>query len=160
MQEISVRKPTIEDKYNLIKLLIPQFESRTNESLDEGEYFQKWLSNFELMLTSNLVRIFIAINQSSEIVGVTTVYLLPRLELAGYYAVVEDVFVKESERSKGIGSLIFTEVIKLLKAEKVKYVTLNVAPDNLKGQEFYKRLGFVMKATEMSLDLNDEPKSS
>lgn len=160
MPDISIRKPTLDDKYSLIKLLIPQFEARTNESLDEGEYFQKWLANFQLMLRSDLVRMFVAVNQSSELVGVTTVYLLPRLELAGYYAVVEDVFVKQSERSKGIGSLIFAEVIKMLEAEQAKYVTLNVAPDNLKGQEFYKRLGFVMKATEMSLDLSDKPSSS
>jgi ribosomal protein S18 acetylase RimI-like enzyme len=153
MQGISVRKPAIEDKYNLIKLLIPEFEIRTNQSLDEGEYFQKWLVNFELMFNSDLVRMFVAANADNQLIGVITAYLLPRLELAGYYSVIEDVYVKESERGKGVGTLIFNQVIEMLKAEKVKYVTLNVAADNIKGQEFYKRLGFSTEALEMRLTL-------
>lgn len=155
MSETIVRKAKLEDRYSIIKLLIPSFEGRSNDSLDQGDYFRKWLVNFEKMLSSPLVHVFVAVDKDDQPVGVSTAYLLPRLELAGYYSVIEDVYVKESLRSKGMGTLLFNEIIKLLKEEGVKYATLNVAKDNVKGQEFYKRLGFKNKAMEMSLNLEE-----
>jgi len=150
--EISVREARPEDAYSLIRMMIPEMNSRTDEELNEGEYFPKWRANFLQMLSEPLVKVFVAVS-GEDVIGLTTAYLLPRVELAGYYSVVEDVFVKESERSKGIGKLIFEEVIKYLKTANAKNVVLCVANDNVKAQQFYERLGFKQDSVGMKLDL-------
>ena len=153
MDSIKIREASLSDAFNLVRLIVPEFAKRTNEDLAEGKYVKKWLENYEMIVHSSIVTSFVAIDSNNELVGVLTVYLLPRLELAGYYSVIEDVFVKESERSKGIGSLLFKEAIKYLKSNGCRYVTLNVARDNDKAQSFYRKLGFKTEALEMRLDL-------
>lgn len=150
-----IRQAKLEDSFNLIRLVTPGFWERTDRSFIEGEYYKRWLKNFQEMINSSLVHIFVA-EENRIIIGVVSVYLLPRLELAGYYAVVEDVFVKESERRKGIGTKLFEEAIAFMKEKDVKYVTLNTGADNIKAQEFYKRLGFENKEVEMTLRLQED----
>lgn len=149
MEDIQIRTPNLEDCYNIVRLLIPQFSDKSNEELSENKYFQDWFVNFKTLVESPLIKSFIALNSLNEIVGTITVYLLPRLELIEYYSVIEDVFIKESERSKGIGTVLFQEVFKFLKENNVKFVTLNVRKDNVDAQRFYSRLGFENKEFEM-----------
>src|SRR5258706_16454903 len=121
MKNLIIRKAKLDDALNLIKLIIPEFVNRSDESILKGKYYTKWSANFKEMISSSMTNIFLA-EKSNELVGITTVYLLPRLELAGYHAVLEDVYVKESERSKGIGSILIKEVITFITEKEVKYV--------------------------------------
>jgi len=141
MEQVKIRLARPEDALKLIRLLIPEFEQRSDEQLRQVTYFRQWKLVFDQMTQSPALRVFLA-ERDGELLGVTTAYLLPRLELAGLYSILEDVFVKERERAKGIGTLIFQEVLSFLRKENVHHVTLGVARDNLMAQRFYEGLGF------------------
>jgi GNAT superfamily N-acetyltransferase len=52
---------------------------------------------------------------------------------------LEDIIVTESMRGKGIGKLLFTEVIQVAKAEKVRRMEWQVLDWNESGLSFYKK---------------------
>lgn len=152
--DISITHPKAEDNFQIIKLLISDFRQRDNEDLKEGNYFKRWNENFQKMLNSDFAKVYVA-KSETDVIGVSTIYLLPRLELAGEYAVVEDVFVHEGFRSKGIGTKLFEHIIKDLKDSPVKYLGLIVDKENNKAQKFYEELGFRSKSIGMVYDLID-----
>ncbi len=153
MPQIKVRDAKLSDSFELIKLLIPDLENKTKISLKEGKYYKKWYLTFKEMLKSKTVEIFVA-EKNKKLVGVATVYILPRLELAGHYAVAEDVHIKESERGKGYGTLVFNALIKYLNGRGIKYVSAVVDKDNKIGRKFYEKLGFSNDTFGMRVDLN------
>ena len=153
MKSILIRSPRSSDQYSIIKLLISQFRKRENKALDKNDYFKRWSLNFKKMLDLPNIDIYI-VEKDNNIIGVTTVYKLKRLELAGEYAVIEDVFIKKNERNQGIGTLLFKKILEDLEQADVKFVTLNVDPKSEPALSFYKKLGFSNIDMEMRKNLN------
>lgn len=52
------------------------------------------------------------------------------------------LYVKESYRSRGVGSQTLSQTINVAKKRKLDFVTLSVSSDNLVAFHLYRRLGF------------------
>jgi len=61
---------------------------------------------------------------------------------------IEDVVVSEQCRGKGYGNLLMKKIIEIGKERGCYKMVLNCNSENI---EYYKKLGFIKKGTEMSL---------
>jgi len=61
---------------------------------------------------------------------------------------IEDVVVSEQCRGKGYGNLLMKKIIEIGKERGYYKMVLNCNSENI---EYYKKLGFIKKGTEMSL---------
>ena len=151
INNVKIRIATITDSFNIFRLLIKESENKTDQDLKSGNYYRQWEPVFLEMVNSELCKVFIVLDDK-KIIGLATVYLLPRLELAKKYAILEDVFIKETERSKGIGSILIKEIVTYLKkTNEIKYLSAAADYKNEKVVNFYKKLGFKINASDMQL---------
>ncbi|NER78181.1 MAG: GNAT family N-acetyltransferase [Leptolyngbya sp. SIO1D8] len=80
------------------------------------------------------------------------------LEFGGFDAFIDEFFIKEKFRGKGIGTKVL-EIIKLeAKKLEIKALHLEVARDNHSAQKLYRKVGFEArdKYMLMSLELGGE----
>lgn len=76
-----------------------------------------------------------------ETAGYAVVSMKFETEVGGMAAWVEELFVEESFRSKGIGSAFFEHLKKELSG-RIKRIRLEVGDENDGAKQLYKRLGF------------------
>lgn len=74
------------------------------------------------------------------IAGFTTLAKTFSTEVGGLVVWIEELYIKQEFRSKGIGSQIFTFIEK--EYRDIKRIRLEVEKDNLKAMALYKRKGF------------------
>lgn len=68
------------------------------------------------------------------------------IELGGMDAFVDEFFIRENVRGRGIGSEALSALARALRAEGVKALHLEVARDNDVARQLYRRLGFEPRA--------------
>lgn len=78
-----------------------------------------------------------------EAAGYAVVSMKFETEVGGMAAWIEELFVEEKFRSKGIGTLFF-EHLKKEHSGKIKRLRLEVGDENDGAKQLYKRLGFEM----------------
>ena len=76
-----------------------------------------------------------------ETAGYAVVSMKFETEVGGMAAWIEELFVEESFRSRGIGSAFFEHLKKEL-SDKMKRIRLEVGDENDGAKQLYKRLGF------------------
>lgn len=92
--------------------------------------------------------------RGEKIISIVTIYLLPRIRLGGYFAIIEDVLVDKEERGKGYGKQIMKHAIDLCKKDKrIKKIKLGTRKDSEHLHRFYENLGFEYKEKLMQLPL-------
>jgi GNAT superfamily N-acetyltransferase len=79
-------------------------------------------------------------NDPNEIVGIA-LYYYRYSTWKGKTIHLEDLVVKESMRGTGLGSALYTEIIKQGKKDKVRRIEWNVLDWNTPAIEFYKKSG-------------------
>ena len=79
--------------------------------------------------------------QDAEIVGFTQVFSTFSSASLTKVFILNDLFVLESSRNRGIATLLIEEVLALGKAEGCSRVSLSTAQDN-PAQKLYEELGF------------------
>jgi GNAT superfamily N-acetyltransferase len=103
-------------------------------------------------------------NDPNEIVGIA-LYYYRYSTWKGKTIHLEDLVVKESMRGTGLGSALYTEIIKQGKKDKVRRIEWNVLDWNTPAVEFYKKSGAniledwrVVQMNETAIDLFLEKK--
>jgi GNAT superfamily N-acetyltransferase len=81
---------------------------------------------------------FFVLEKANEIVGIA-VYYYKYSTWKGKCLFLEDIIVTESERKNGYGKLLFNEVVKVAKAQKVRRMEWQVLDWNTAAIEFYKK---------------------
>jgi diamine N-acetyltransferase len=66
---------------------------------------------------------------------------------------IEDIYVDEQYRKKGVGNKLFTEVKKYAKEEGVKFIELSVWGFNKNAINFYEHLGMNIRICRMELKI-------
>lgn len=97
------------------------------------------------------VSMFVAEIPGVEVIGQLFLqYVCDRPELADgkFRAYVYSFRIKPEYRSLGIGAAFMRYIEKHLRQRGNAYITLNVAKENTRGIDFYKRLGFEIVAHE------------
>jgi GNAT superfamily N-acetyltransferase len=80
----------------------------------------------------------IVAEENEEILGFA-LYYTSYSTWKGRCLYLEDFYVKEKSRKRGIGKLLFDEVVRIAKAKKVKRMDWQVLEWNEPGLQFYKK---------------------
>jgi len=69
---------------------------------------------------------------------------------------VLDLFVSENQRGSGLGEMLVAKVANLGRRQGAAFLRLSVDNHNIRGQSFYRRIGFEAMQEECSYQINTE----
>ena len=92
----------------------------------------------------NLGRVWI-FRVDGEAVGYLVVTVCFSLEFAGRYALVDELYVREAHRGRGIGARALEVAAEACRALDVSALRLEVDVGNTRARELYRRLGFTLQ---------------
>jgi len=95
---------------------------------------------------------YIARDESKEIVGYTN-YSIIYYSWVGKSLYLDDIYVRPSFRSKGIGKKLMNKVFDKAKREKCNRVRWQVSKWNSSAIKFYKKIGAIVDDAELNCDL-------
>jgi ribosomal protein S18 acetylase RimI-like enzyme len=84
--------------------------------------------------------------QESHAVGLLSYSVRPNLYHAANSALVEELVVRESDRSQGVGSALLSELLDRLPSLGCAEVSVSTMPDNQDAMRFYRSHGLVDQA--------------
>jgi len=143
--EIKIRKAEEHD-YPVIFSMIRDFAAFENCS-------DKLVNTLELMQKEKeFINCFVAETESKEIVGYV-VYFFAYYTWFGKSLYMDDLYVKDAFRGKGIGSSLINAVINLARKENCHKLRWQVSGWNKPAIEFYKKLGATIDDIERNCDL-------
>lgn len=131
-----IRKIKIEDKNEYIKMAEDFYNSPAVLSSLPRSNFEDAFE--ELMKSSTYAEAFI-FEQERKIAGYGLIAKTYSQEAGGTVIWIEEIYVKEEFRNKGLGSEFINYVKENIPAKRYR---LETEPDNTKAQELYKRHGF------------------
>lgn len=110
--------------------------------------------NFEYFIQQpQLGRVF-EIHYEKEIVGYILFATLFSFEFGGTIAFLDELYISEKMRGKGIGKLAVEFAKNFAKEQDYKVLYLEVEPHNEKAQELYKKSGFKMHHRSLMIHKN------
>jgi ribosomal protein S18 acetylase RimI-like enzyme len=96
----------------------------------------------------NLGRVWI-FRAGAEVVGYVAVTVCFSLEFAGRYALVDELYVREAHRGRGIGARALEVAAEGCRELDVSALRLEVDVWNARARDFYRRLGFELQERHM-----------
>ena len=154
---ITIRKATIEDLEHILALNKKLFEY---ESGFTAEYNQEWTYSevgkefFRTRLENENAFALIAQEENGGIAG----YILVRIQNTAFrkrsvLAEIENIFIKEEMREKGVGTMLMEEVKKILRSKNVPRLKVQALSKNINAIGFYKKHGFSEFLSILEIDL-------
>lgn len=67
------------------------------------------------------------------------------IELGGIDGFIDEFFMRENIRGRGLGSEVLANLLPSLASHGVKALHLEVSPDNARAQKLYRRAGFALR---------------
>ena len=98
---------------------------------------------------------FFVAENDGEIIGIA-LYYYKYSTWKGKCIFLEDIIVTEKERGKGIGKLLFDEVVRVAKEKKVRRLEWQVLEWNEPAINFYKKYGSNLDPEWINCKLTDE----
>jgi len=157
LKDFSVAHAKTSDLKSLVEVLESTgwFDGRIDTSEQNIKIAEKTLKK----LLSDPRTLFLVVRDKQEAVGFISVHFVPYLMLSGEEAFVSELFVKDTHRSKGIGSMLLTAGVQAARSRGCKRMHLI----NSRARDSYKR-GFYAKhgwqerqyAASFILDLYDK----
>ena len=144
-QKITIRPVREEDFSALVELF---HEFAHFEHLDE----RMTNSVAQMKSEKEYFNCLVVVNFQQEIVGYAT-YFYAYFTWTGKSLYMDDLYVKESHRSRGIGTLLINNVIAFAKANGCHKLRWQVSDWNAPAIGFYKSIGAVIDAQERNCDL-------
>lgn len=131
-------------------VLIQLFQEMANfEKLPE-----RMTNSVEQMLhEKELVNGYVATDEKGEILAYATCFFA-YYTWVGKSLYLDDLYVREQFRGKGIGTKLIHQIIQLAKAEKCKRLRWQVSAWNEPAIGFYKSLGATVDPTESNCDIH------
>ena len=119
------------DSENIYKFGEVEKSFRVSEEIKfyEKEELEEWIRKKKDILLIAM--------EKEEIVGFACCKVM-----SSHWGVVDNLYVKEEWRKKGVGSLIFNKIIFLLKKKKIKYVNVLVDVMDSKTRGYLEKRGF------------------
>jgi GNAT superfamily N-acetyltransferase len=133
---MTIRLATAEDKDQVLSLLDEfsgQLAAKEIPSHVGGAIFDKIINHDDLY-------IFVA-EEDGKIYGLVTFYMLPNIRHGWHRGHIEDFFVAESVRGKGVGSELFNYVKEYCKEHNIKVIKLDSGNELVDAHKFYEKHG-------------------
>jgi ribosomal protein S18 acetylase RimI-like enzyme len=124
--------------FNAVLKLLPQLGS-DSKSLTKN--------HFKEILKSEKTHFFVAELDNKQIVGMLTIGTYDIL--SGTKVWIEDVVVNESQRGKGIGKELMLFAIVFARSLGAETIELTSRPSRIAANRLYKKLGFVLRETNV-----------
>jgi len=139
MSNIVIRRGTESDVAAALELVkeLATYEKAPDEVEVSVEEMKNW------GFGKNKVFDFFVAEESESIIGIA-LYYYKYSTWKGKCMFLEDIIVTESQRGKGIGKLLFDEIVKVAKAEKVRRLEWQVLEWNEPAINFYKKYNAVL----------------
>lgn len=137
---MTVKQATTEDLKNVAELFAAY------RVFYEQEYdFDKSFNFLKQRLKNNESVIFVVLEEN-EFLGFTQLY--PSFTSVGVQEIwiLNDLFVHEKHRQKGVAKMLIDHVLKYSKETNRRKVVLSTAHDNNKAQQLYEKMGFEKEA--------------
>jgi GNAT superfamily N-acetyltransferase len=136
---MQLRKATVEDATPLALLLreIGWFEAFKSESVTDST--RRVRAQLERCLADESHSVYVAKADEDRIVGYVSVHWIPYLFMPGPEGYVSELFVRNSERGKGVG----TQLLQAVTAEARSRGCSRLALTNLRHRESYQRQFYV-----------------
>ena len=129
----------------LLRELMREFYAHEGLAFDE----ERTLGAFRTLAADpNLGRVWI-FRVGGEAVGYLAVTVCFSLEFAGRYALVDELYVREAHRGRGIGARALEAAAEACRALDVSALRLEVDVQNTRARDLYRRLGFVLQERHM-----------
>jgi GNAT superfamily N-acetyltransferase len=131
---INIRKGVVEDLPQILKLVkeLATFEKAPNEVDVTIDEMREWGFGKDKLFY------FFVLEQNNSIVAMA-LYYYKYSTWKGKCLFLEDIIVTEKERKNGYGKLLFNEVVKVARQEKVRRMEWQVLDWNEPAIEFYKK---------------------
>ena len=99
--------------------------------------------------------VFIATNESREVVGIMTAMETFAIYAGGNYGVIDEMYVAPNYRSQGIGKKLISALKEFAGQRKWQRIDVTAPPEKRwkKTIDFYEREGFVFTGPKMRLKL-------
>lgn len=149
--DIAFRKASVEDCRGTLELLTERHrEIHPDEPVPFAENGEELFRN---TISSDSSYLIIG-EKDGRIVATATVYILPRIRLGGYFALLESVMVTRDFRRAGVGTKLITYVIEACRKDpRIRKVKLGSKKDEEGVHSFYEKLGFIYKEKLFQLSL-------
>jgi glucosamine-phosphate N-acetyltransferase len=106
---------------------------------------------FKEIKANTLYKIFVAVKDDEEVVGLTTLLIEQKfIHNGGKVGHIEDVVTRKEYEGMGIGSALIRESLKFAKEKNCYKVILDCSESNL---AFYEKLGFTKHSVNMRYDI-------
>jgi len=119
-------------------MLVREFYSFEKLTLDELRY-RKLAS---LLVEDQTVGRLLLGFEGNEIAGYAVVGFGFSLEFGGRDALLDELYVRQEFRGRGLGSQFISAVEEICRAEEITAVHLEADHFNARAHDYYKRLGF------------------
>lgn len=140
--DIEIRNAIYEDKDILNEMLekLIRYE-KENYNINVKEDF-KITSFFDKKLKENNSIVLVAC-YNNLVIGYIYAYVDDDNKITNYKeAFVNSVYVEEKYRNKKVGTKLINELIEILKAKDIKFVSIDNIASNIEARSLYEKLGF------------------
>lgn len=143
-----IRKATKDDVPVLVRMRLMlqlHMETANERILKHNETWKMELPHFycDLLDNSNSLGLLAFDNEKGQAVGMTIGQLIEDRDLeVQRYVKINDVWVEEDYRRKGVCSLIVNKLMEFYKERGINTFTLNYVMNNLEAESTWKALGF------------------
>ncbi len=111
---------------------------------------------FRAMLELPQYYIFVAEDDSGQVVGLLSMSHRWTLWHTGPCALIEELVVDQGVRRQGIGSSLIRAALEWAKAQECSEVEISTDQDNVKAQALYQRMGFESVALLLEYELEQK----
>lgn len=95
---------------------------------------------FDEIVSRDDTKIFV-VEENSQILGIATFYLLPNIRHGWKRGHIEDFFVTNSARSKGVGTFLLSSIKDYCRKNNIKVIKLNSGNELINAHSFYEKNG-------------------
>jgi GNAT superfamily N-acetyltransferase len=146
---MTIRHATPQDKSQVLALLdefSAMFGAKEIPSRVGGAIFDEIMGRQDTL-------VFVA-DENSRLLGIATLYLLPNIRHGWHRGNIEDFFVTNTARRKGVGTRIFTYIKDYCRKHNIKVIKLNSGNELTDAHKFYEKNGGKTTERFFRIDIN------
>lgn len=152
--DIMVRKANRGDVEDITTILreLQWFKTIDSESFDDSK--NRVVERLDACLSSESHSVYVAEADDGHVMGYASVHWLPYFYLPGLEGFISELFILESDRGHGVGTLLL-ESIKVEARERgcFRLKLINMHKRESYHREFYKKLGWEERDGDFSIEL-------